>query len=176
MKKAQTSEIFFFILAIFIIGLLLLFGVKYILELGTKINQIEIVQFKTTLEGYADDVRPVYGTWRKLEIEIPSGIDKICFVQHSTFTSRPLTAIVIQQQGLCKQDNEDYNFLMCQEWQSNTTGNVYTDPFHELETGIDLGPIEVGDADTDYLCIDTSSHTLKIKMTGKGDRTLIEEW
>ncbi len=65
---------------------------------------------------------------------------------------------------------------MCQTWQDDTTRNVYTDPFDELDLGVDLGPMEVGSADEDYLCIDTSADILKIKMTGKGDRVLVEEW
>ena len=65
---------------------------------------------------------------------------------------------------------------MCNAWQDDTSRNVYTNPFDELEVGIDLGAIEVGTADQNYLCIDTADHVLQIKMTGKGDRALIEEW
>ncbi len=171
--KAQTAEIFFFILAIVIIGLLLLFGVKYIMELGTKVNQIDLVRFKTDLEGYANDIRPVYGKWKKIEMDVPSGIDKVCFVQLETFTDAPLYQ---QQEGICQNDSLDYNFLMCQAWQDDTTRNVYTDPFDELDLGVDLGAMEVGTADENYLCVDTTSNILKIKMTGKGDRVLVEEW
>jgi hypothetical protein len=173
MKKAQSSEIFFYILAIVIVGLLLLFGVRYIIQLGSKMNQVDMIQFKTELEGYANDIRPSYGKWEKLEISVPAGIDILCFVQHNTFTASPL---YIQQQGLCLKDNPDYNFLMCNAWQEDTTRNVYTDPFDELDVGINLGAIDVGDSSTYYLCMDTSSGILKIKMTGKGDKVLIEEW
>ncbi len=173
-KKAQTSEIFFFILAIVIIGLLLLFGVKYIMELGSKVNQIELVQFKTDVENYADEYRPVFGKWKKLTISVPVGILKVCFVQHETFTDKKLD--IAHEEGLCKKDNEDYNLFMCNAWQDDISRNVYTNPFDELEVGIDLGAIEVGTADQNYLCIDTSDHILQIKMTGKGDRVLIEEW
>lgn len=170
--KAQTSEIFFFILAIIIIGLLLLFGVKYIIELGTKVSQIDLVQFKTDLEGYADEIRPVYGKWKKIELTIPAGIDRVCFVQFPTTSD----TFYIQDQGICQKDSADYDFLMCQAWQDDTTRNVYTDPFDELDIGIDLGAMDVGDADTNYLCIDTSSNILKIKMTGRGDHVLVQGW
>ena len=170
--KAQTSEIFFFILAIIIIGLILLFGVKYIMELGTKVSQIDLVQFKTDLEGYADEIRPVYGKWKKIELTIPAGIDRVCFVQFPT-TADPF---YIKEQGICQKESADYDFLMCQAWQDDTTRNVYTDPFDELDISIDLGAMDVGDADTNYLCIDTSSNILKIKMTGRGDHVLVEAW
>ncbi len=172
-NKAQTSEIFFFILAIVIIGLLLLFGVKYIMELGSKVNQIELVQFKTDLESYADEYRPVFGKWKKLTFSVPVGILKVCFVQHETFND---AALYYQGEGLCKKDHEDYNLFMCNAWQDDTSRNVYTDPFDELELGIDLGAIEVGTADQNYLCIDTSDHVLQIRIEGKGDRALINEW
>ncbi|MBI4896135.1 MAG: hypothetical protein HY832_01150 [Candidatus Aenigmarchaeota archaeon] len=174
--KGQTAEIFFFILAIVIIGLLLLFGVKYIMELGTKINQIDVVQFKTDLEGYANDIRPVYGKWKKIEMNVPAGIDHVCFVQMETFTARQLTAIDKRQEGLCQKDSPDYNFNICQAWQDDSTQNVYVEPFVKLDVGITLGAMEVGTADEDYLCIDTSAHILNIRMTGKGDRVLVEEW
>lgn len=172
-KKAQTSEIFFFILAIVIIGLLLLFGVKYIMELGSKVNQIELVQFKTDLENYADEYRPVYGKWQKLTLNVPAGILKVCFVQQETFTN---AAIYHEQEGLCQKEHEDYNLFMCNAWQDDTSRNVYTDPFDELEVGIDMGAIEVGTVNQNYLCVDTSDHILQIKMTGFGDRVLVEEW
>lgn len=177
MKKAQTSEIFFFILAILIIGLLLLFGVKYIMELGNKVNQIELVQFKTDLESSADEIRPVYGKWRKLELSVPQGVEAVCFVQHDTYSAAPL---YIQQQGLCLEGNDEYNFLMCNAWQDDPSRNVYTDPFDELEIGIFIEGLEVRQTtamgDVYYLCTDTSSGVLQVKMTGKGDRVFIEEW
>ena len=143
------------------------------MELGNKINEIDLVRFKTDLEGYANDIRPVYGKWQKLDIDVPSGIDRVCFVQMETFTDAPL---YIQEEGLCQKDSADYNFLMCQAWQDDSTRNVYTDPFDELDVGVDLGAMEIADADTNYLCIDTSSNVLRIKMTGKGDRLLLEAW
>ncbi len=173
MKKGQTTQIFFFILAIIIIGLLLLFGVRYIIELGSKIDQIDIVRFKTSLEGYADEITPVYGRWKKVEIDVPTGINEVCFVQHDTFSEMPLYKT---QQGLCKTNNEDYNFLICQGWQSDSSRNVYTDPFDKLDVGIDLGSISVGSVNDYYLCIDTTEHHMKIKMTGYGDYLLIEKW
>ncbi len=173
-SKAQISEIFFFILAIIIIGLLLLFGVKYIMELGTKVNQIDLVQFKVDLEGYADEIRPVYGKWKKIELFVNTGIERVCFVQHETFTAKLLN--IQQEEGICIKGHKDYNLLMCNAWIDDSSRNVFTDPFDKLDIGINLGTMEVGDADTNYLCIDTTTNILKIKMTGKGDRVLVEKW
>ena len=173
MRKGQTTQIFFFILAIIIIGLLLLFGVKSIMELGGKVEQIDLVRFKIDLESYAEEIGPVYGRWKKLEIDVPAGIERVCFVQYDD----PEGDVWYKQyQGLCKNDNEDYNFLMCQAWQDDESRNVYTEPFDKLDIGINLGNIEVGGVDDYYLCVDTSEHYMKIKMTGKGDKLLIEEW
>lgn len=171
--KAQTSEIFSFILAILVIGLLLLFGVKYIIELGNRVSQIDLVIFKIDIERYADEIRPVYGKWKKIEMNIPAGINMVCFVEHETFTESPL---YILQEGICTKGHEDYNMLMCAAWQDDLTRNVYTKPFDELEVGIDIGSLEVGSVDEHYLCFDTSNNILKIKMTGKGDRVLLEKW
>ncbi len=192
-SKGQTTEIFYFILAIIVIGLLLLFGVRYIMELGEKVEQIDLVRFKTDLEGYAKKIAPVYGTWKKIGgkngIAVPRGIDRICFVQLERFDVEELKTELLykQQKGLCmstsnlsNKGHEDYNFLMCQAWQDDATRNVYTDPFDELAIGIFLGPLEVqkkdGEEEQYYLCVDTTNHYLHIKMTGYGDRVLIEEW
>jgi hypothetical protein len=174
-SKGQTTQIFFFILAIIIIGLLLLFGVKYIMELGDKVDQIDVVRFKTDLEGYAEEITPVYGRWKKLELNVPIGINKVCFVQHGTFGAGYLYHT---QKNLCISGSHDYNFLMCQSWQDNPTRNVYTDPFDALDVEVDLGTIAVvgTNADDYYLCIDTTDHYMKLKMTGYGDHVLIEEW
>jgi hypothetical protein len=173
-NKGQTTQIFFFIFAIIVIGLLLLFGVKYIMELGEKVDQIDVVRFKTALEGYAEEISPVYGRWKKLEIDVPTGITKVCFVQHETSDGNPY--LYHTTQGLCDSSHQDYNFLMCQAWQDDQTRNVYTNPFDGLDVGIDLGPIETGSVDEYYLCLDTTAHYVRIKMTGYGDHVLIEEW
>lgn len=179
-SKAQTTEIFYFILAIIVIGLLLLFGVRYIMELGEKVEQIDLVRFKTDLEGYAQEIAPVYGKWQKLELAVPSGIEKVCFVQLERFDVEEYKTELLYKklQALCTKGHEDYNFLMCQAWQDDPSRNVYTEPFDTLAIGIYLGPLEVEGAEEEqyYLCVDTTDHYLHIKMTGYGDRVLIEEW
>ncbi len=171
MRKAQAqSQAFIYILAIIIIGMLLIFGVKYIGQIMNKVEDINLLQFKTDLESDANRIGPSYGTWEKLEIDIPDGVETVCFVESADSISGGVLST-----GICDANSDDYDFRMCNAWQDDTSRNVYTVPFDALDTGIYLGEIEV-DSSEGYLCFDVGDSKLKIKMTGYGNKLKISSW
>lgn len=178
-KNAQVStQLFLYILAIIIIGLLLIFGVKYIGELVNTTIEISLVQFKTDLQTNIDDIRPNYGKWRKLEITVPAEITEICFLEYD-IPQQPQTL------PICLQDSEYYDYLMCNAWMDyeaqvdsgadiNEFPNVFAKPSGSIKSDITIGRIETsGDY---YLCVPAIGNSIKIKAIGLGDGTQIEAW
>jgi hypothetical protein len=177
-KKAQvSSQLFLYILAIVIIGLLLIFGVKYIGMLVEKVDTINVVQFKTDLETNIEKIRPNYGTWRILEFDVPAEVEEVCFFEYGILPAQP------QSMPICIQSNVDeYDYIICNAWKdyenANPDGenpNVFVKPSATIDTDIILGRLEI-DAGDHYLCVQAVGGMIKLKATGLGDGTRIEEW
>jgi hypothetical protein len=176
-KKAQvSSQLFLYILAIVIIGLLLVFGVKYIGMLVEKVDTINVVQFKTDLETNIEKIRPNYGTWRILEFDVPVDITEVCFFEYGILPAQP------QLMPICLPGNDEYDFIICNAWKdyeyANPEGenpNVFVKPSAIIDTDIIIGRLEI-DASEHYLCVPSVGGMIKLKATGLGDGTRIEEW
>lgn len=177
-KKAQvSSQLFMYILAIVIIGLLLVFGVKYIGMLVEKVDTINVVQFKTDLETNIEKIRPNYGTWRILEFDVPAEVSEVCFFEYGILPARP------QDTPICRQsDVDEYDYIICNAWKdyesANPDGenpNVFVKPSSVIDTDIIIGRLEI-DASNHYLCVQAVGGMIKLKATGLGDGTKIEEW
>ena len=178
-QKAQMpAQMFGYLFAIFVIGLLVIFGVKAIMSLMGTVEEVNLLAFKTDMESTAKRISPNFGKWEKVSFELPFEIEKVCFVQHVSYKDMSITK---DQEGLCDGsdlNNEDYHYLMCDAWKDVQSTNVFTHPFEALQGGgIDLGPIEVFDQTNNpqhYLCVPIVAGKLNLKMTGKGDRILIQ--
>lgn len=80
-KKAEiTGQMVVYILGMIIIGLLLLFGTRVILSTEDRIETIDVTTFRQTLESRVNDLAPNYGSWRVVEINVPSGVEEVYFL------------------------------------------------------------------------------------------------
>lgn len=174
-KNGQIqTQMFVYLLAIIIIGLLLMFGVRSILDLLGKEKDIGLLKFKTEIESAAKRIAPNYGKWEKISFDIPREIETVCFVQHQPYMN---DIFYKEQEGLCDPNNEDYHFLMCNSWKDVQTANVFTEPFDALEGGsIYLSEVEVRNPGKHYLCVEIVDGKLNVKIVGRGNRILIESW
>lgn len=175
-KKAQIqSQMFIYLLAIFIIGLLLLFGVKSILQLFKQADDIDFLTFKTEIEAASQRIASNYGKWEKLTFTLSSHVEKICFVQHKAY---PEAAIFYKdQEGLCLAQHPDYDFLVCDAWKEGVLYNVYPLPFSDFQAGegIYLGELEVrNNQGKHYLCMPVSNGKITIKLVGQGNHVIVE--
>lgn len=174
-KQAQIqSQMFIYLLAILVIGLLLLFGTKSILRLFQQVDDVDFLTFKTEIEAAGSRIAPNYGTWEKFQLSVPAAVEKVCFIQHKAY---PETAIFYKdQEGLCLFGDADYEFLVCDAWKEGVLHNVYPIPYADFQAGegIYLGELEVKNAGKHYLCIPVFDRTLSVKMVGRGNRVLVE--
>ena len=80
-KKAQIeSQMFIYIFTLIVIGLLLYLGVKWLIDLSNKGNQVNVAQLKVDMENAFEEIKYNYGSWRYEEFLIPNGVNKICFL------------------------------------------------------------------------------------------------
>ncbi len=184
-KRAEVqSEVFVYILAVVVIGMLLILGIRYIGNIMTKVEDINLLEFKTDLESAAQRIAPSYGTWEKLELSVPNGVSRICFVEPKQMvTGRTDNGGNVNPTGLCTDAHADYDFRMCNAWNDDPSRNVYTEPFDVLSTGIYIGPLDViPPSDTDsandhYLCFSVAEDLkLRVKFIGMGDSLKVQPW
>ncbi|MBT4824851.1 hypothetical protein HN695_01215 [Candidatus Woesearchaeota archaeon] len=160
-KKSQIQQAFFYILAIFIIGTILLLGVKYVGKIMDQLHTVDLVTFKTSLEDDSEVMAVKYGSWEKKDYIVPKDIKKMCF-----FTIDPIYS------NKCDQ-YEELDPLMCDLWQSGQE-NVIAVPFMELESGINLTNMEVKNI-AGYHCFAVAEKRISIKITGKGNGVIVSE-
>jgi hypothetical protein len=147
---------FFYILALFVIGTILLLGVKYIGKIIEQTKHVDLVAFKTSLTDDTDVLVSKYGSWKKATYTVPSGVKKVCFF---TVDDKKRTCL------------PELDLLMCDAWESGTQ-NVMTEPWSE--TPINLTKMRVN-SPNGYLCFDSSDTKVTIKITGTGNGVMISD-
>jgi hypothetical protein len=160
MKKGQVqSQMFIYILSIIIIGLLLLFGVKWIGELINQGKLVNLLKFKKTLENEFERAGS-YESINYIDLETPGWIKKICFLQKGAYHP---------DAPICKW-GLDYDALACNSWKDNM-GFVQIKPTQDVD--IELIEFEVN-APYNYYCVNLKkSNQLKLKLVGLGDKVSI---
>ena len=156
-KKAQIQEMFFYILAIFVIGTILLLGIKYVGKIVTQVDTIDLVEFKTGLIDDTDTMMTKYGSWEKNTYTVPKGVKQVCFFTVADDITPSCPGSI--------------DLLMCDAWKSSTQ-NVMTNPWSD--TSINLTQMRV-DSPANYLCFDAVDRKITIRVTGKGNGVLISK-
>jgi hypothetical protein len=158
-KKGDVGQVFIYILTILIMGLMLYFGVKWIVGLVTTQCDIGVAQMKIDLETSFEKKRPNTGSWENVEFYVPGclNLKKVCFLDQSyQVINRP-------DSGLCKLGEKDYNPMMCYAW--NTEENILFDP--PVSVSIYVKDIKV-DSSVGYKCFPIEDNKFKVKLTGLG--------
>ncbi len=80
-KRAQIqSQIFVYVLAIVIMGLVLLYGYKSIATMQDKAEQIDLLSFKKDIENEIVKMSTDYGSVRTPTIHVPANSKEVCFL------------------------------------------------------------------------------------------------
>lgn len=168
MKKGDVSQIFVYITAVIIFGVVFLFGYKAINHFLVESDKVAFITFKTDMEKVVRTIKTdfdsavVYSAERPLRV--PTKYTSVCFVD---FTNHDV-------QRPCPQA---LSAVACDTWKTyarweDTTANVFTVP--DAPVQIKVSPIKLSDGGSpvDYLCIPTRGR-LDVRMVGKGSYTLV---
>jgi len=163
MKKGIAGQVFIYIIALFLVAFIMIYGYKAIKTLTTKTDQITFLKFKTDLESAVGSISSDYGSVERKTFFIGDKYKKACFVTsyQSFYTdSASLSAItepVIRDS--VKSEVEDNAFLV----------------MATVEDSFNAGDIEVNNI-YHFLCIDVIAGNVKIQLEGKGDHAVISTW
>ena len=169
MKKAQVAgQIFIYITAIVVVGLIIVYGYSAIKGFTQKGEQVEYINLKTSMENSFRSIISDYGSIKRPNLDIPSKYSMICFVDKDRKAAADTTS-------LCRKDGpEDTLFepVICSSWKIGED-NLYLVP--DGSESWDVGPIVFKNDNTDYsgqpfMCFEVNNNKIKMQLKSLGDK------
>jgi hypothetical protein len=163
-KKAQISQIFIYILALFIFALILYYGYYGISKIIQQGEEVAFVRFKTDLESAVQEVLPIYRRVlpfnKNNPLRAPGKINKVCFVSSSKIGDTDFAAEIDDP-------------IIALSVEEGTEENVFVFPREEARQPIYLPKITVPDG---FMCVETVQGRLDIVLRSIGKEVSIEEY
>lgn len=166
-KGTSIGMVFVFIVAALTFALIMIFGYKAIAEFVSKGEMVEFYQFKSDLETSIRRIYTEYGSVRVEEFHPPLKYEKICFIDLDT-----------RYPG---DDACDFDAYACDVWKTaweqgggwaKADENVFLKPPAPIQLKVYKIEVEGGEVEG-ALCLDIAKGKFKVKLEGRGDKTLI---
>lgn len=164
--RAQVqSQIFIYIIAIVVVGLILLFGYNAVRDFGERAGQVALIQFEQDMTSTFHTISTSYGKVEIKKVEVPGGFDTVCFVDLDLVLSSTKLAY----------DGVDYP-IITESVQSDTKKNLF------LVGGLDIESYYLGDIRiqannvlSSFICFKGIQGRIEIKLFGRGDHVLVTD-
>lgn len=155
MKKAQlTARPIMHVVFVIVAILILVFGTVQITKWVNTSENIEIINFHTTLSNVIKkQSRTSYGSVDEKVVALPKNVETLCFVDKT------------------KEISPFINLNLVYEIEKYENKNIFFEPFDKFDP-IQLDNFEL-DKDENPLCLSSVKNTVKLSLTSKGNRTLV---
>ncbi len=173
-KKAQVpAQMFTYILTLIIIGLMLYFGVIWILNIIGIIGDISKTQLITNLENSFEEMKGKYESMGEYEFLVPQDTTTVCFLDRYESEGSEGSVEALQAGDLCG----EYP-IICEVW-ADPSQNIAFEP--ELGIPIEVKDVVIDEEDGDddlcegkCICKDTSNGRFSVRLIGKGDAVQVK--
>lgn len=174
-KKGVVNQIFMYILGLFLVAIILLYGYNSVQKIIQSKQKIEIVEFQDTLIKTAKSITSDYNSILVFDINnkliTPQKVRVICFVDNKDANPS------CQNQDFCKYYeyfNETYSISEA-SLDKSKFDNVYAfDKNDKLVMQFNIGVVEINNKQEDFFCVNVSGY-LPVRLRGLGDRIEISE-
>jgi hypothetical protein len=178
-KKGQINQVFIYMMAAIIFGVVIIFGYKAV---GTLLNLSEdtkLIQFKMDIVSGIDNMVPTQDR-RIRTFTLPDKYEKICFFDMTRQGGSDKCAY--SGSGVCGKYCQlnnlgpDLDPIMCNAWKSNVSANIYLTPMSEFPIRVkSIEPFRYNGTalESGYLCVNITDGRFKLTLQGKGDKTQI---
>jgi hypothetical protein len=161
MKKAQIAgQIFIYIIAVVVVGLIIAYGYSAIKGFSKKGEQVEYITLKSNIENSVKSIVSDYGSIKRPDIDVPGKYKLVCFVDKEKYDANS---------AICKETSslEDYHQpIVCSGWEIGRD-NVYLTP--DGSDSFDVGEIVIENKDA-FMCFEVVNNKIKLQLTGLGDK------
>ncbi len=155
MKRAQTQQIFIFVLIMIVVSLTLVFGYKYIKGFSEQGEQLTVILFQKELEKKINAVSQNYGEVDITELDLERKYDVVCFIDFSYY----------------EEDAEALNSgypLIDSSVNSGVEDNVFVGK--NAAQSFKVSSLEIEDG---FLCINNTFGKIKLRIEGLGNKAKI---
>lgn len=170
-KGFEASQIFVFVVSIIVVGLVLLFGTRAIMNWREDLRQVNYVQFKTDLQNAIDDVAADYGSVKQLDFHVPSDYQHVCFAD-MRFPMPADRELVI--------DGVPYPEIKDAWTDSPPTANIFLldensarENFKDDRVQVPANPTN---SDLHIVCIPRENGNFKVRLEGMGRSVKVSRW
>jgi len=148
MKKAQTQQVFIYIMVILVVGAILLLGYKSINDIMNKSCAVDEATFKNDFNQLLER-NSGYGDIYRTPLGVPCDVDAICFVNKTV--TNPETTIT--------------NPLILQSYQAGAKDNVFVVKGTTIKPLLTKDNLEVKDQ---FFCVNNTAGKFSIVLEGIG--------
>ena len=157
MKKSQLySQIFIYVLAIFLTTLILVYGYNAVDSFRKRTDQLSCLKFQNDLRNAIQSIYSDYGSVKKKDLQLCGTYTRVCFVESITQPSIPANIDPILKDNILSNTGKNVFFLEKTAKESFYGGKISVDP--------------------DILCIKASNNRISLRLEGRGDYALLSEW
>ncbi len=164
-KRSQISQVFIYIMALFIFALILYYGYYSISKFIKRGEEVTYIKFKTQLEGEVDAILPQYLSVsifsKDKPLKVPGKVEEVCFVSYDKIKPNPDPSVVLGK----------YPIIILSV-EAGTEENVFLLPLEE-RAPISLLRIEVPGG---FDCIPVKQGRLDIRLESLGNVVKITEY
>jgi hypothetical protein len=157
MRKAQMiGQIFIFIIAAIVFVLVLMYGYSAITNFLKSSEQVSLIEFKLSLRSGVEQIKPDFGSVRKLVLYVPKRFHTMCVVSSDTDVHT---------------DEFQSRFpILFESWQTGSE-NVFLVP--KQESPIFVPDVVVVDG---YFCIPVTGGIINLRLESLGDKVEVSQW
>ncbi|MBI5880558.1 hypothetical protein HZB90_00335 [archaeon] len=173
MRKAQVAgQVFIYILAIVVVGLIIAYGYSAIKGFTQKGEQVEYITLKTGLENSFKGIISNYGSVKRLDdLNIPGKYSMVCFVDKDSASRAAEFAICTPQPPPL---DKYHNPIACSGWKTGRS-NVFLIP--DGSDSFDVGKILFEDNEgRPFLCLDVVNNKIKLQLESRGNAVKVSEY
>ena len=158
-KRGMLDQIFLYVLALFLTALILFYGYKAILSLQQRAEELTLIRFEKNLKAKIETISSQYGSIRIEEFSVPGGVTSVCFADKSNLQE--------DRAGLCSPSSQNYQPVVCNALKERTDTVFLLPILQNLYVDKILVP-------TGTFCTPVQGRLISLRLTGKGDGTLVE--
>jgi hypothetical protein len=165
--------------------MIILYGYKYIKELNQRTDELALVRFQTDIQKAVRTIAPDYGSVKRLEVDVPSKFNKVCFVDKSKsipdiggscLCNPDINCYPCQDMDETKGICRDYNPLICDSWrETQLKENIFLVPMADIP--IKAPGLNVSDSSgSGYICEKVVGGKIVVRLEGRGNSVILSRW
>ncbi len=176
MKKAQVAgQIFIYIIAIIVVGLIIAYGYSAIKGFSDKGEQVEYITLMSSIQNSVKSMVSDFGSIKRPSIDISGKYTMVCFVDKSRAKDADNTALCSSVPG----QEKFYEPVACSGWKTGRD-DVFLIPDGSESFSVD-STLEISNTGKPYqgqpfICLEVVNNKITLQLESKGDRVVVSDY